>query len=236
MLQLCFSLHFLSSSYNRLRGKELKYGLLRNCKFPNNSLTNPPQPTNKRIYLFFVLPYGKDREVTGITEAFENLSYIYIYIASIRIYRNNRKDSTNKRRSCSRQHEEGDEIRFGSFYRESFVCLTWIYRWNQWRIFVYKYKLSLVLLYWNDMLMNKLKTKSNGVLNRMVSKTESNRRIHNFFGRNVSAKATQMASNVEFVGKKTWQQWGHLRTKIVIVDSKKICQISSFLCSIVSLF
>ena len=164
------------------------------------------------------------------------ICHIYIYIASIRIYRNNRKDSTNKRRSCSRQHEEGDEIRFGSFYRESFVCLTWIYRWNQWRIFVYKYKLSLVLLYWNDMLMNKLKTKSNGVLNRMVSKTESNRRIHNFFGRNVSAKATQMASNVEFVGKKTWQQWGHLRTKIVIVDSKNICQISSFLCSIVSLF
>ena len=68
-------------------------------------------------YLFFVLPYGKDREVTGITAAFENLSYIYI--ASICIYRNNRKDSTNKRirRSFSRQHEEGDETRFGSFYR-----------------------------------------------------------------------------------------------------------------------
>ena len=28
------------------------------------------------------------------------------------------------------------------------------------------------LLYWNDMLMKKLKTKSNGVLNTMVSKTE----------------------------------------------------------------
>ena len=26
----------------QLRGKELKYGLLRTCKFPNNSLTTPP--------------------------------------------------------------------------------------------------------------------------------------------------------------------------------------------------
>ena len=42
--------------------------------------------------------------------------------------------------------------------------------------------------------MKKLKTKSNGF---------KNRRIHNFFGRNVPAKATQMASNVELVGKKT---------------------------------
>ena len=76
-------------------------------------------------------------------------------VASISIYRNNRTDSTNKRRSCS-QH----------------VCLTWIYRWNQWRIFSYKYKLSLALLYSNDMFMNKLITKWNGVLNKMVSRTE----------------------------------------------------------------
>ena len=83
------------------------------------------------------------------------ICHIYTAVASISIYRNNRTDSTNKRRSCS-QH----------------VCLTWIYRWNQWRIFSYKYKLSLALLYSNDMFMNKLITKWNGVLNKMVSRTE----------------------------------------------------------------
>ena len=43
------------------------------------------------------------------------------------------------------------------------------------------------------MFINKLKTKSNGVLNRMVSNTE---RIHNFFGR---ARAKQMGETGETV-------------------------------------
>lgn len=31
---------------------------------------------------------------------------------------------TSERRSCSRQQEEGDEIRFGNFCRKTFFCLT----------------------------------------------------------------------------------------------------------------
>ena len=50
-----------------------------------------------------------------------------------------------------------------------------------------------------NMFMNKLETKSNGVLIRMVSNTE---RIPNSFGRNVPAKAKQRPSNVVFVGRK----------------------------------
>ena len=50
------------------------------------------------------------------------------------------------------------------------------------------------------MFMNKLKTKSNGVLNRMVSKTEE---FTISLEEMSPAKATQMASNVEYVGKKT---------------------------------
>lgn len=49
-----------------------------------------------------------------------------------------------------------------------------------------------------NMFMNKLETKSNGVLIRMVSNTE---RIPNSFG-NVPAKAKQRPSNDVFVGRK----------------------------------
>ena len=51
----------------------------------------------------------------------------------------------------------------------------------------------------NMQFRNKLKTKSNGVLNRMVSITE---RIPHSFGRNVLAKAKQMPSYVVNVGRK----------------------------------
>ena len=48
----------------------------------------------------------------------------------------------------------------------------------------------VVLGYLDNMFINKLKTKSNGVLNRVVSNTE---RIHSYFGR---ARARQMPSKV----------------------------------------
>ena len=133
--------------------------------------------------------------------------------------RNKRQNFTNKRESCYWQHEQGDEIRFGSFYKWTFVCLTFIYRWKRWKkFFVFKCKLSLALLYLAGMFINKLKTKLNGFFYRMVSNTE---RIHNPFWRNVPAGTKQMPLKVLFFGKITWRQLDYFRAKIVIVDSSK---------------
>ena len=120
--------------------------------------------------LFFVLPYGKEREVTGITAAFENFSYIYIKLVSASTVTIARIRQINEE-AVSDNTKKAMKLGLAVFTGKA-LSETWIYRWHQWRIFVYKYKLSLVLLYWNDMLMKKLKTKSNGVLNTMVSKTE----------------------------------------------------------------
>ena len=50
----------------------------------------------------------------------------------------------------------------------------------------------------------------------MVSKTK---RIHNSFWRDFPSIAKQMPSKVLFVGRKTRRPFGHLRAKIVIVDT-----------------
>ena len=49
----------------------------------------------------------------------------------------------------------------------------------------------------------------------MVSNTE---RYHKFLN-NLPARAKQMPSKILFVGEKTWQPFGYLRPKIVIVGS-----------------
>ena len=40
----------------------------------------------------------------------------------------NKEISQLNKQAVPEIHEEGDEVRFGSFNRESFVFLTWIYR------------------------------------------------------------------------------------------------------------
>ena len=81
-----------------------------------------------------------------------------------------------------------------------------LFNLNLWmkKFFVYNCDLNLslfasmlvVLLDSDNLFINKLKTKSNSVLNRMVSNTE---RIHNFFGR---ARAKQMPSKVYLLARK----------------------------------
>ena len=73
------------------------------------------------------------------------------------------------------------------------------------RFFVYKCKLrlSLALLYVVDLFINKLKTKFNNLLYRMILNTK---RIHNSFWTNFPARAKQMPSKVLFVGKRKRRQ------------------------------
>ena len=40
----------------------------------------------------------------------------------------NQETSQLINQAIAKIHEEGDEVRFGSFNRESFVFFTWIYR------------------------------------------------------------------------------------------------------------
>ena len=49
----------------------------------------------------------------------------------------NKEISQIIKRTVPEIHEEGDEIRFRSFHRKSYICLTWIYRWNRWKRFLY---------------------------------------------------------------------------------------------------
>ena len=49
----------------------------------------------------------------------------------------NKEISQKIKRAVPEIQEEGDEIRFRSFHRKSYVCLTWIYRWNRWKRFLY---------------------------------------------------------------------------------------------------
>ena len=88
------------------------------------------------------------------------------------------------------------------------------------QFFVYKCKLSLALLYLADMFINKLKTKFNSLLYRMVLNTK---RIHNSCLRNFPARGKQMLSKVLFVSKKTrWPRpFGHCAHKIVTVGNSK---------------
>ena len=111
-------------------------------------------------------------------------------------------------------HKEGEEARFESFNRYSFVFLTWIYRKKK-KVFVYKYKLilSLALRYLVDLFINKLKTKFNNIFYRMILNTE---RIHNSFWRNIPVRGKKMSSKVLFVGKKKRRPrpFGHCAPKL----------------------
>ena len=78
-------------------------------------------------------------------------------------------------------HEEGDEVRFGSFNRQSFVFFDLNLSMKPVKkFFVYKCKLSLslALLYLVDLFINKLKTKFNNLFYTTILNTK---RIHNFF-------------------------------------------------------
>ena len=94
-------------------------------------------------------------------------------------------------------HEEGGEVRFGSFKALSF----------------YKYKIRLSLAcvtLFSWLVHKKLKTKFNNLFYRMILNTK---RIHNSFRRNFPARAKQMQE------KATAGAVRSLRAKIVIVGN-----------------
>ena len=110
-------------------------------------------------------------------------------------------------------HEEGGEVRFGSFKALSF-WLQFINKTGE-KVFCLqiqiKVKSCVTLFSW--LVHKKLKTKFNNLFYRMILNTK---RIHNSFWRNFPARAKQMLLNVLFVGKKKRRPrpFGHCAPKL----------------------
>ena len=93
---------------------------------------------------------------------------------------NRQRNFTNNQTGCSRNTGRWQN----SVWKLSFVCLTWICWWNQWKNVLFT-NANKSLLYLADMFTNKLKTKLNSFY-WLVSNTK---KTHNLFWRNFPAKA-----------------------------------------------
>ena len=92
---------------------------------------------------------------------------------------NRQRNFTNNQTGCSWNTGRWQN----SVWKLSFVCLTWIYWWNQWKNVLFT-NANMSLLYLADMFRNKLKTK----LNSFYWVVSNTKRTHNFFWRNFPAR------------------------------------------------
>ena len=93
---------------------------------------------------------------------------------------NRQRNFTNNQTGCSQNTGRWQN----SVWKLIFVCLTWIYWWNQWKNVLFTNS-NKSILYLADMFTNKLKSK----LNSFYWVVSNTKRTHNLFWRNFPARA-----------------------------------------------